>query len=329
MGSVRRIKNKDGSIRWRAEVYVSGTRDSARFPTKPEAADWILTREAELERRAGIESTRTLADALLRYGDEVSPKKRGERWEKVRLRKFARDPIALVPLLDLNLEDAESFRERGLETISPGSVIRELNLLKSVVRRAVRWRWMPAYPWDGLELPPRPRPRERFITDAEVAAMAKQAKVDAGQPVVNTTQRAGVLFLLGCVSAMRIGEMTSLRWEHFDPVGRVAYLPMTKNGDARRVSLSTESVALIERMPRTGETVFEMTPATASSLIRRIREQAGLSGFTGHDARHRAITLMAERLQPYELCRVAGFRSLGQVMTYYNKSAEDIATKLG
>lgn len=327
MGSIRRIKNKSGVV-WRAEIFVSGSRESKRFPTKPEASDWIQAREAELERRSGIDSGRTLAHALLRYADEESPKKKGRRWEVVRIHKFLRDPIANVPILDLRLEDAETFRDSRLEQVQAGSVIRELNLLKSVVRRSVKWKWIPSYPWDGFELPPRPRPRDRLITDDEIQAFMAASGVSGSEPVTLKIQEVGILFRLGTCTGMRLGEMCSLEWRHVNLNLRVAHLPDTKNGDPRNVSLSSLAVSLLERMPRIAESVFSVKSDNASALAIKIRRKAGLSGFTMHDTRHKAITDLAEKLEPYELARMCGFRNLNQVMTYYNKSAAEIAKKL-
>lgn len=328
MGSLRRIRNKSGIV-WRAEVYVSGKRESSRFPTKPEAVDWIQTREAELERRSGIDAGRVLTHALLRYSNEVSPTKKGVRWEQVRIRKFLRDPIANVPLLDMTLEDLENFRDRRLKQVQAGSVIRELNVLKSVVRRCVKWKWIPSYPWDGLELPPRPRPRDRLITDSEISAIMVAAGVSGSKPVILKINEVGIIFRLGTCTAMRLGEMCSLEWRNVNMRRRVAHLPDTKNGDPRNVPLSTTAISLLERVPRDRERVFSVSSSSASSMFKKIQTKAGLSGFTMHDTRHRAITDLAEALEPYELARMAGFRNLNQVMTYYNKSAADIAKKLG
>ena len=72
---------------WRVQIEVRGTRDAATLPTKRQAVEWAAQRKAQLlaEGRGGMGEVKTLADALARYGREVSPTKRGEAKELLRL----------------------------------------------------------------------------------------------------------------------------------------------------------------------------------------------------------------------------------------------------
>lgn len=47
---------------------------------------------------------------------------------------------------------------------------------------------------------------------------------------------------------MRRGEIVSLRWEHIDLRRRVAHLPATKKGSARDMTLSSQSVAVLQAL---------------------------------------------------------------------------------
>jgi hypothetical protein len=74
MASIQKHGNK-----WRVQVYVAGVRDSTTKPTRQEAAQCALEREAELK---GTKlPDRTLLDALRRFADEESSKRSGEKWE--------------------------------------------------------------------------------------------------------------------------------------------------------------------------------------------------------------------------------------------------------
>ena len=59
---------------------------------KREAAAWASVREAEIRNAAGKSpgEKHTLGEALQKYGEEVSPGKKGKRWELVRLAAFER-----------------------------------------------------------------------------------------------------------------------------------------------------------------------------------------------------------------------------------------------
>ena len=75
---------------WRAQVARNGTRRSASFATKSAAQQWAVKIEAELlAHKRGTIPRKTVAEALEKYRDEVSPSKRGERWALPRLRSAA------------------------------------------------------------------------------------------------------------------------------------------------------------------------------------------------------------------------------------------------
>src|SRR3546814_19248561 len=63
-------------------LSIKGVRDSKTFPTKREAVDWANRRELELRDDRPPGDTHSLRDALRKYAEEVSPHKRGERWEQ-------------------------------------------------------------------------------------------------------------------------------------------------------------------------------------------------------------------------------------------------------
>lgn len=85
---------------WRAQVARRGIRKSASgFKTKAAAVAWAGRVEAEI--MAGIRGEvphLPFSVLLQRYATEVSPKKKGERWEVVRLQALERDPLASVSL---------------------------------------------------------------------------------------------------------------------------------------------------------------------------------------------------------------------------------------
>ena len=93
---------------WRAEVSKGGARESKTFATKREAQEWAA-RETELASTAvGGIVVKTLAQVLELFRDEVSPKNKGHRWERVRIDRFLKDepelcakPIHAVTTVDL------------------------------------------------------------------------------------------------------------------------------------------------------------------------------------------------------------------------------------
>jgi hypothetical protein len=79
---------------WRAQVCVSGVRDSKSFRTKREAQAWASSaREIEIRapKHANPGELHTVGQILRKYGEEISPRKEGERAEGPRIKAFIRD----------------------------------------------------------------------------------------------------------------------------------------------------------------------------------------------------------------------------------------------
>jgi len=53
-----------------------------------------------------------------------------------------------------------------------------------------------------------------------------------------------------------------------------------------------------------------------------------IKDLTFHDTRHEAITRLAKKLDVLDLARMVGHRDIKQLLTYYNKSAKEIASQL-
>jgi uncharacterized protein (DUF4415 family) len=83
MASIRKMKNG----KYRAEVEKLKVRDSQVFVSKREAAEWAARRESEIVAQASVHPSRrhSFREPLVRYRDEVTPGKRGYRWEHVRI----------------------------------------------------------------------------------------------------------------------------------------------------------------------------------------------------------------------------------------------------
>lgn len=141
------------------------------------------------------------------------------------------------------------------------------------------------------------------------------------------------MFRFAIETAMRFGEICSLTWEDVDFERRVAHLSKTKNGDDRDVPMSSEACRLLHQMEGAQkddpESVFGMAVGDAEALWRKTRDAVGLKGVvTFHDTRHEAITRLSKKLDVLALARMVGHRNIKQLMTYYNETAEELATKL-
>ncbi|MDD8024567.1 MAG: site-specific integrase [Paracoccaceae bacterium] len=309
---------------WRAEVSKNGIRKSNSFPTRAEAREWAARQEYLIGTGEGQGSTQTFGDVMDRYARERSPKKRGAHWEIIRLERFQRDDIARIRMCDLTPGHFAQWRDRRLGEVAPASVIRELQLMSSVLTVArSEWGLISANPISEIRKPTKPPPRDRLPTAAEI----ERIRHAAGEDLSFVQARAFHAFLFSIETAMRAGEIAGLTWDRVDLKRRVVQLQHTKNGRPRAVPLSSEAVRLIEALPKM-DPVFGIQSRQLDVLWRRARDRAGVDGLTFHDARAEAITRLAKKLDILDLARMVGHSDLKMLQVYYRDDAETIARRL-
>lgn len=314
---------------WRIQIEVRGVRDSSTQPTKRDALEWAARRTTEIKAMAGGKggTVKTLRQALDKYAEEVSPKKRGESKEIIRLEAFKRQALPIDrKLSELTTPDLVTWRDSRLKINARGSVLRDMTLLGSVLETARKeWKWIEVNPMRDVTRPENPDHRERLITGPETRRMLRA--LGYGFPIRTVSQAVAACFLMALSTGMRAGELCGLRW--VDVKGDFVRLPMTKNGTARDVPLSKTARRLLERMKGwDDDLVFGIKSQTLDALFRKARAKAGLSGFTLHDSRHTAATRIAQKLHVLDLCKVFGWKNPKQAAVYYNESASNIAKRL-
>ena len=329
---------KQASGKWAVQFMAAGRREYGTFDTRREADEWQALRKIELKaiNRGRGGEVKTLGDALAEFSKEVSPKHKGAHWEQVRINAMLRHPDlpCALPLARLLPDHIIRWRDARLKDVTKGTVLREMNLLGSVLTHAVReWRWIEHSPMSEVRRPQKPKHRERLIARSEIKAMLRQLGYHPGKTPLTLTAQVGYVFMLALRTGMRDSEITCLTWDRVQP--RVVVLPDTKNSDARKVPLSRKSARLFDRLRGVDhKSVFTLAPGTRDSLFRRARELAKLDGFTFHDARHTAATWIGAtvgqpgKLSFPEFVKVFGWRDPRNALIYVNPTAEALADKM-
>lgn len=314
-------KRGDG---WRVELYKNGQRESATFPTKREAAQWAMQREAELT--GARLPDKSLADALDRYGRDVSPSHKGSRWELLRLDAMSKAAFARVPVARLSGTDIADWRDERLTEVSAATVAREMNLLRSVLEAARRdWGWIRLNPMADVRRPRTPTSRKRRVTQDEIDRVSLACGLDIlrADTMLN---RTGLAFLFALETAMRAGEILGMVWP--DVAEKSVRLPRTKNGDVRHVPLSPRAREILALLPRGDGPVFALHPGTRDALWRRAVTATGIPDLHFHDSRAEAIWRLSKKLDVMELARVIGHRNVNSLLLYYQTSADELADRL-
>lgn len=325
------IKTAQGT--WRIQIEVRGQRDSGTFPTKREASEWAARRSTEMRAMATGQAAqiKTLADALHRYAEEVTPHKRGWSKELIRLKAFEKQPMfpARRLLADITPPMIADWRDARLKVNARGSVLRDMVLLSHVFEVARRdWGWLSVNPIKDVRKPSEPDHREVLISLAQQRKMLRALGWSRG-PVRSVSHAVANCFLAALQTGMRAGELCGLRWDDVRDDYCILHTGKTKTGKARNVPLTPTARRTLELMRGyDDDLVFGLKSQTLDAMFRKYRGKAGLSGFTFHDARHTAATRLAQRLHVLELCKVFGWTSTSRALTYFNASASDIAKRI-
>ena len=322
---------------WRTLIRRRGYPPLTRtFDSKMQAEAWARQIEGEMDRgvfvsRAEAENT-TLADALNRYAAEVSSVKKTANREIYTIRWWQASALGPRSLASIRGKDiAAVLATKEAEGAAPHTIHLYLALLSHLFTMARR-----AWGMEGLSNPtefvrkPRlPQGRDRRLVDDEYPRLLTAAQAYGGE--------IGPLITWAIETAMRRGEIASMRWEHLDRKDRVLLIPETKNGTPRQVPLSTVALQVLDSLPRRLDgRVWTMRPDSISQAFERVCRLAsagkatGIKGLTFHDLRHEATSRLFEKgLNPMEVAAITGHKTLQMLKRYTHLKAKDLVERLG
>jgi integrase len=323
-------KRKTGwSVQIRRKGYSSQTRTLA---TKGEAQMWAREQESRIDRAQApvnlkLLKATTLGDILRRYLLEVTPLKRSKETEVLRLTKFLRDqPMANLPLSDLTPSLFARYRDERLATVKPGTIIREMGLLRHALEVAKKdWNIvLTDNPVDGVRLPVAYNARDRRLQAGEYDRL-EVALNRTRNPLIAPAIRFAIH------TGMRRGEILGLRWEHVRLAERTAHIPDTKTGVPRTIPLTEAALAVLETRDGQHVTgpVFPLSMEALKQGWERVRQRAGLGDLHFHDLRHEAISRFCEMgLSVPEVALISGHKDMRMLFRYVNLRPSDLARKL-
>jgi integrase len=257
----------------------------------------------------------------------VTPTKRGAADENLRLKAMAQRPFARIRMSALTSSHLAAYRDERLKVVSGATVNRELSTLSHAIDTARReWEvYLPVNPCSLVRRPPQGRPRNRRLQGDEEQRLLGACRDARNAWLVH-------FVALAIETGMRRSELLGLLWPNVDLERRIAFLPVTKNGESRGVPLSSRAVTILRGLPASsnGRVFGELTTDALKQSFKRAVRRAGIAGLRLHDLRHEATSRFFEKgLNVMEVASVTGHKTLQMLKRYTHLSVTDLATRLG
>jgi integrase len=171
-------------------------------------------------------------------------------------------------------------------------------------------------PMEGMKMPTPPRPRERVLSEEELATLWKAL------PSIQKSVSCQRIIKLCLLTGQRVGEVSGIRMSEIDLRTRVWTIPSarSKNKHTHTVPLSAAAISVIEeaRSDARGDVLFpddagkgSLRADAVSKTITKAQERIGIAHWTAHDLRRTAVTGMAQLgVAPIVLGHVINHRSV-------------------
>ena len=350
MASVR----EKGPYQWQAQIRRKGwPNQTATFRTKKEAEAWARKIESDMDRGVFVDRTAgcktSFGDLIELYLRNVTANRPGEESrvaEASRLKRFLREERTLCSYAVINLrpEHFEAYRDKRLaqparrsrrrpcpgKTIAPGTVKRELTLLKRVIDYRKRWLGILINPVNTEDVK---RPAVNDERDVRLSRAERERLLESCGDARTPWLRA--IVELGFETGARRGSLLRLEWNDVDLSRRTALLRGVKNSRNpdrvinHMIGLTPRAVEILESLPRSEDRVFPVTANAFRLAFNRARDRAGLPHFRFHDTRHeRTSSLFEANWSMVQVMAQTGHRDPKSVKRYANLSGDFLASEL-
>lgn len=338
---------------WKATVRRIGHKQQSKtFRLKADADAWAAEVEATLHRSAAYDFSTlrksTVRDVLTRFRNEVSPKRKGYKWEVNRIDSYLREHWADYRLSDDIPSALREWRDIRSKTVASTSIIRDLGLLGGIFRHAIREWGIPLAdnPIHRVQPPERTGhgERDQVWTEANLAAYVEH--IGFKTTVEPRGWRDMVVWgmLILRTTGLRLSEMCRITPDMIDLSTPAIRFETTKNGDMYNCPLRTDAKATVSALlkwrsrPREQQAwdgdrakLIGMSPLVFGENFRRLRaevavEHPEVKELVLHALRHTFTTQLAAKVKdPMTLMRITGRRSIASLTRYYRPSAGDLA----
>jgi len=220
----------------------------------------------------------------------------------------------------LTIQQAEEYKHWRLQTVSAGTVKRELQILQAILNKAVEWQEIRENPLKGLKPPKNLNSKPiRWYSKAELQLIYQ----------TSSKMRRAVWILLSN-TGLRRTEALNLKWSHVSDTEITIsseHGKRTKSGKYRVIPLSGQAKEALKTL----ETLLQSTvlpkvePHSLTTAFKRDLVASGLDGNL-HCLRHTfAAHLLMKGVPLYTVSQLLGHADISTTQIYAHLSDEHLA----
>ncbi len=328
------VINRDG--RWQCKIRRQGYPVKTRtFSLKAEAEAWARQIESQMDRgewqdRRAAERT-TVGEAVKTWQTSILSKlaKSTQASDNVRCGIIQKDEIAKVALAKVSPLTIMDFIDRCDEAErSPATAFQYVMIISRTINTARELWGMPYLinPVSAL-----PRERKSFLRQKGREARRLMGDEEA-KLLEHSSKQMHRIIRFALQTAMRRSEISDLRWADVHEVERFALARDTKNGDNRRVPLSSKALSILAEIARPEKSenqkfVFQMSASAITQAMSDTCSRAEIDDLRFHDLRHEAISRLAAtgRFPTSRLGAISGHKDIKMLAHYDHASIDELA----
>lgn len=257
---------------------------------------------------------------------------RYKRHQRARIRSTTFDRLGgILDILKTHLPErakeitkrtvAEYIENREAD-VKPGTVCKEMSVLKHCLKLALEWGELNQNPAAGARLPKLPPGKTLYLTPGELEAALELAPEWLRAPMA-----------FAACTGVRRGEMLALKWMDVDAKNRRLYLREAKNGALQILPIPESAFTVLGYLPQggPGDTVFAGVDAAHLSVYtKRVLKRVGAPDASFHTLRHTAASwLVMQGVDLYAVGQILGHKTPRMTQRYAHLSPDYMAGAVG
>ena len=331
MGIIQKREGKSGVASYRVLIRRAGSPSiSKSFKKKALAKAWMAATENALDTDSFRED-KTLFKAMIdRYVAEI-----GQIKPFGRTKKYVIDALRVAlghyELKELTADVLMDFALRRRLDCCPSTVKMDMQYIGVVLSTAENmWGLKPKFDeyrkamdnCVNLQVIASSDERDRRCSDEEISEIL--ANVSSALPVAEWVK-------FSLATAMRVGEIGSLRWKDLSKDGKSIIIRQRKHPRKKRdevVPLVPEAREIISRQPiciKSPDLIFPHNPKSITAAFRKGRERSSVEDLRYHDLRHEAISRLFELgFDSMVVATFSGHRNINMLRRYTHINANKV-----